>query len=138
MSNLSVINLDSKDFYLDSEIVDILTNEIDGILCASALMEYAFEFRQPTNQNKAKKSTDEISFCFYKGEDFYFEITFIYAKKTKVIDALYFHYSLDNVGHKKPVDFATNLNLKVDFFDTISVYNSEDMKKVMQVIKYIL
>lgn len=135
MNTLVAVDIGGIVVNLPEDVANVWTNNIDGIVCASALMEYELGIEVDTN-HKNKESV--LTVTFYKEEDFCFEVRFTYNVLSLDIKNIQFHYSQDFYNNVSVHAIAYQHKLSIDFYNCILVKNEEDMKNLFSFIKFLL
>jgi hypothetical protein len=135
MNNVVEVDMKCMSLNLPKYVADAWENNIDGIVCASALMEYQLDIGVDSNY---KKKEGVLTVGFYKGEDFCFEVRFNYHLLSRNVSRIVLHYNQDFYSDK-PVDrVAFEQRLEIDFYNCIEVKSEEQMKNLFNFIRFLL
>lgn len=136
----TLVKVSIQDFFINlpQDVADVWTNDIDGVVCASSLMEYQVDVGMKKRYHKSRYGDSVLTVGFYKGENFCFEVRFDLEYITDNVEKIMFHYSQDFYNDKAIHVNARQYGLNIDFYDCIEVQSEEQMKNLFKFIRFLL
>jgi hypothetical protein len=135
IANLVKLNVGGlDDLYVTQGVAEFFSDEVDGVHCVSRLMGFDVDYNQ---LRKGSKSCIRIG--FYKEQTFYFELMLMYGfDKILDIKNISFVFNEMEISKEKVMTKCNEINLYWDGFYDISVSDEEGLKKLFQLMNFVV
>ncbi len=139
MNTLVKVNIGDFTLSLPQGVAEVWTNDIDGIMCASALMEYRLDILNSSHYASNSKDYSVLMVSFYKEQDFYFEVRFTYKLKNNLVTEIQLYFNENFYPPHSLQEVAQKTKLTINkYYNFIEVKSEEQMQSIFEMMRFLL